>query len=351
MLTDTGAFGVAPGAPGVYLLPQITPPTLGVEALDVAAFVGVAPRGPAWEPIDDPTLADVGVTRARSVAVPVDSFDAYVQRFGAFEGPGLLPHAVAAFFAQGGRRAYIVRIVHNEATRDADGRVQPPGCAEYNLAVPGLDPAGQPVQAAGGGLVRLRARNEGTWGDGLAVTLTFTARPVAVEASEPAALVLAAGSRLPAGSVVRVRAASGAVVLRRVVGFERRGRRSSVAVDLVAGLDAPLGFVADRVEEVLAELAVIDRDPVRLRRETLTGLGLQPGHPRWLVDEVAARSQLVEVAGAVTGPPEAQVVSPLVGIDLRDAALPPVPGQLVRCRGGPLVTDHARRRVRPGARR
>src|SRR5690606_26001383 len=130
--------------------------------------VGVAPRGPAWEPLDDPTLAERGVTRARSVAVPVDSFDEYVERFGGFEGPGLLPHAVAAFFAQGGRRAVVVRIVHDAAARDGRGRLQPLGCAEHDLAVPGLGPADQPVQATGGGVVRLRARNEGSWGDRLA---------------------------------------------------------------------------------------------------------------------------------------------------------------------------------------
>src|SRR5262245_52106651 len=109
------------GAPGVYFLPDVAPPILGAEPLDVAAFVGIAPRGPAWEPVDDPTLLERGIPRARSVAVPVDSWDDYVERYGGFEGPGLLPHAVATYFAQGGRRAVIVRIVHDEIVRTPDG--------------------------------------------------------------------------------------------------------------------------------------------------------------------------------------------------------------------------------------
>ena len=95
------------GAPGVYYAVAAPTRRLAAEPMDVAAFVGVAPRGPAWVRIDDPLLVS-GVperARARSVAVPVDSWDDYVERFGAFEAPGLLPHAVAAFFAQGGRRA------------------------------------------------------------------------------------------------------------------------------------------------------------------------------------------------------------------------------------------------------
>lgn len=317
---------VAFGAPGVYLLPQEAAPVLGSEPLDVAAFVGVAPRGPAWESVTDPTLADRGITRARSVAVPVDSWRAYVEQFGAFEGPGLLPHAVAAFFAQGGRRAFVLRIVHDEAARDRDGRQQPLGCAEYELA-PG--PGGPPViEAADGGRVRLRARNEGTWGSGLQITLSFTARPLPLVDSEPAAVVLAGGARLPAGSVLRLRGVDGLSVLRRVIRSEPRGRSGRAVIDLLAALDAPPGFVVRRAEEVLAELSVVDGDTLVQRTETFTGLGLDAGHPRWLAAEVQAHSRLIEVAGSAAGPDDAPVLSPLRGLRLRDAALPAVPAVL-----------------------
>src|SRR3954447_23096226 len=85
--------------------------------MDVAAFAGVAPRGPAFVPVvddqwrDDVPCVEPERPRARSVAVPVESWDDYRRAFGGFEGPGLLPYAVASFFEQGGRRAYVVRIV------------------------------------------------------------------------------------------------------------------------------------------------------------------------------------------------------------------------------------------------
>ena len=68
-----------------------------------------------------------------SVAVAVDSWNAYQQIYGAFEGPGLLPYAVASFFENGGLRAYIVRIVHeylgSDATKNTQGsRDRPFAC-------------------------------------------------------------------------------------------------------------------------------------------------------------------------------------------------------------------------------
>src|SRR5262245_32060097 len=120
--------------------------------MDVCAFVGVAPRGPARVPwvgpdaVDDggrsipedvPTLAPERPKR-RSVAVPVESFDAYRRLYGGFEGPGRLPYAVASFFEQGGRRAYIVRIVHAYG-----GAKDEAGAATGVL--PGLESSGNPA--------------------------------------------------------------------------------------------------------------------------------------------------------------------------------------------------------------
>ncbi len=93
----------------------------------------------------------------------LDRWDDYLELFGAFEGPGLLPYAVAAFFAQGGRRAYVVRIVTATSRDEA-----PVGCTAFELSTG----TGTPAR-----VVRLRARNEGTWGDRLAITMTFTRTP------------------------------------------------------------------------------------------------------------------------------------------------------------------------------
>src|SRR5919107_314931 len=93
--------------------------------MDVCAFVGVAPRGPARTPAFDAPWAphpcgfDSPASSARfAVPVAVESWSEYARAFGQFEGPGLLPYAVAAFFENGGRRAYIVRIVHRYLQAD-----------------------------------------------------------------------------------------------------------------------------------------------------------------------------------------------------------------------------------------
>ena len=82
--------------------------------MDVCAFVGVAPRGPARVPVAVGSTALARTTgpassrqrpRRAPWRSPVESFDEYRRLFGGFEGPGLLPYAVATFFEQGGRRA------------------------------------------------------------------------------------------------------------------------------------------------------------------------------------------------------------------------------------------------------
>ena len=123
------------GAPGVTNVADVAPQVLVGVPMDVAAFVGVAPRGPAWEPAD-PRVWPVpaGVVRNRSVPVAVESWDDYVEHFGSFEGPGLLPYAVASFFQQGGRRAWVVRIVHDEP--GITGGVVVPPAAPATRSVP-----------------------------------------------------------------------------------------------------------------------------------------------------------------------------------------------------------------------
>src|SRR5437899_6836 len=105
------------GAPGIYEIPDEPLRALTGERMDVCAFVGVAPRGPARVPVFPiewaPQPCDPDRTVTHSVAIAVESWDAYKRLYGAFEGPGLLPYAVASFFENGGVRAHIVRVVHD----------------------------------------------------------------------------------------------------------------------------------------------------------------------------------------------------------------------------------------------
>jgi uncharacterized protein len=288
--------GLRLGAPGVYFAPVVPSAPLVVEAMDVACFVGVSARGPAWELVDDPTLNEQGPFRARSVAVPVDSLDDYLELFGGFDCPGLLPHAVAAFFAQGGRRAYVVRVVNATASRTAQD-VQPLGCALFDLA------------AAGRPSLKVRARNEGVWGNGLTIALSFTRRSLAATRRSPFQIALGPGGVVPVGTTLRVSdpqrssPSQPAPALTIVSAVSRVRRADDVGYDIIATLDRPTAMSATTFEVVEGELTLDDGDLTRLRRERLTALGLSPLHPRFLVDVVRTESRLVEFIDAGSGIP------------------------------------------------
>jgi Bacteriophage tail sheath protein len=260
------------GAPGVYFgMPEPIRALTGVR-MDVCAFVGVAPRGPARVPIVDEdwplarTLSTPGGPVANSVAIAVESFDEYRARFGAFEGPGLLPYAVAQFFAQGGRRAYIVRVVHAYG----DERDQPAGVllttgggtgvsvrvdevSDFSTTWAAAPPARVPVSAANpvpiafGGVaanVIAAAADAGTSGPG---TLTLAA-PVPLFAA--GVLVMRADRGAAAGALpgVKTRTGSTPVILHaRDEGTWGNALRATIAYET-----RPVTFTAPASATVLA---------------------------------------------------------------------------------------------------
>jgi hypothetical protein len=280
------------GAPGVIFVPEVTPRVLVGVRMDVAAFAGVAPRGPAFE-LADPHLWPFpdGVVRTRSLPVAVESWDDYVERFGSFEGPGLLPYAVAAFFQQGGRRAHIVRIVH-DLDGVSDGSVAVPGRSRYDF--------GALLTAVGGGTVSLTARNEGSWGDRLTLTLSYAASSVTCLGAEPSGLILDPLAEVTAGAWLRLVLPDGSRVLRSVTSVQTRGKPGDAGYERVALLDGTAGTPV-YVERVDATLDVVDRDPLRARSEHFEKLGLLPAHPNWIGQALAAGSNLVELAGSGNG--------------------------------------------------
>jgi hypothetical protein len=258
------------GAPGVYYLPERpTAAPVGVP-MDECAFVGVAPRGPAWEWVD----GNDGPERAQSVAVAVRSWDDYRQLYGGFEGPGLLPLAVSAFFEQGGRVAHVVRVV------PASGR---PGRRAALSFANGLE---------------LAARNEGSWGNRLTAALTFSSTILPVPTTAVLDRQLTTGpAPLAAGAVLRITTDDGAVRI-RVVEFSLRRQEDR---QWVAMLDSGVLGNIRLVELVEGSLQVVDLDPGLMRQERFDHLGLMPTHPRWLGEEVRRRSRLVEPVGEDVG--------------------------------------------------
>jgi hypothetical protein len=93
-------------APGLFI-EEIASPVQVVQSVSTSTVgaVGFTPRGPT----DKATL--------------VGSFEEYQKVFGAFTSLSFLPLTMAAFFANGGRRAYIVRVVPSDAV-SADCKIQ-----------------------------------------------------------------------------------------------------------------------------------------------------------------------------------------------------------------------------------
>ncbi len=272
------------GAPGIYKHPDAPLRALTGVRMDVCAFVGVAPRGPARVPVidekwrDDRPCMEPERPRRRTVPVVVESFDDYRRLFGGFEGTGLLPYAVASFFEQGGQRAYIARIVHDytDAALNAGG-----------VAV------GQVTEAlTGAPLFKLRARNEGSWGNGLRARLDFTVRPF-LFASPPAdlsVLIVSAGDDVPAGARLRLTLNSNQRVLRSVTGLTRRENPSGPGFVWAAKLDLPAPGPVVAAEIVEGVLMIDDGDGRTERHERL---GLSSAHPRWAATVLCYESQLV----------------------------------------------------------
>ncbi len=271
-------------APGVYTVPETSPRTIDPVRLDVCAFVGVAPRGPCRVPdLDVPRwrrerpCVDATFPRLRSVAVPVESFEEYRRLFGGFEGPGRLPYAVASFFEQGGRRAYVVRIVHDYGDARDDAGVA-------RGVLDGFRFDGKPVE--------LVARSEGSWGNGLRAALGLRAAPLVFASANAGGLTFDPDDAIPFGSLVRCRTASGERHLRFVVAarLEHHGDVPVVAVDF----DLPLSDVIVSAELIDGILLVDDGDGRRERHEEL---GLMAGHPRWIGTVLCYESELVWPAG------------------------------------------------------
>ncbi|WP_330334052.1 phage tail sheath subtilisin-like domain-containing protein [Streptomyces sp. NBC_00536] len=274
------------GAPGVYRDARRPAPAPGPVRLDIAGFVGVAPRGP----VDTP--------------VAVDRWTDYLDRFGGFEGPGLLPYAVRAFFAQGGVRAHVLRV------SPLPRAPHPAAEAAHALHRTRLgDGTGAGTGAGRGPEVDLRARDEGGWGGRLSVRWEFTGSEQFEAVVTGRELALPEARTPPAGSVLRLRGAGlpAAGSLFRVTGFGDaptgpgpRGPRRRTAVLDRPPLTGPGGRTVTltvEAEAVTLTVTVTDPDPARPRQERFAGLGLAPGHPRAAAAVLAAESLLVTPAG------------------------------------------------------
>jgi hypothetical protein len=288
-MTQPTTAGLRLGAPGVFFAGDRVDRSFQPVRLDVTGFAGVARRGP----VDRPVL--------------VRSWSDYQRTFGGLGGSGLLPHAVAAYFSQGGERAYVLRVgAGGDRPAPTDDRT----VARFTR-----------------GPIELAATGPGAWANGVTVELRLvpTSRfPVLApdwdtgrRAGPPGdgrEIAAPPGVTVPPGSLLRVGQGTATAVPRWVEGVEKRevspGRRVDVLLldQPVSRPDPDASGVAPVVASVLtAELVLHDRDPDLSRDERHTGLGLDPAHPRFLPRVVERDSLLVVPIGTWT---RARIVDP-----------------------------------------
>jgi len=210
-------------APGVYYQ-TVDAGGLPVTPLrtDIAGFVGIAERGP----LDTP--------------VPVESWRQFASWFGEFSPVGFLGYAVRAFFENGGRRCWVVRVASPSAAHAS---------ALLSSSVP---------------VWRLRASSPGGWGN--AVTFSLRERnltQVVSSSSDPAGTfsVVASTSGFVRGSHVRVKQGAVAVwkvvsdvdpILGRLYWVHPKAESRLVYDSPLVGLDLALPLVIQTVEYAIS---------------------------------------------------------------------------------------------------
>ena len=125
---------------------------------DIAAFVGLARRGPV------------------DLAVRVESWEDFRAQFGDRSDAFFLPDAVLGFFRNGGRTGYVVRVLHRSpsAGEQAEDAGLPATAACTALCVDTLTTGPSPTWVA----AQLGVEDPGTWGNLVAVSVHFTLRAI-----------------------------------------------------------------------------------------------------------------------------------------------------------------------------
>jgi hypothetical protein len=218
------------------------------------------------------------------VPVAVESFDEYRRIFGSFEGPGLLPYAVASFFEQGGRRAYIARIVHNYIN-----------AAENSLRVAAIRVGG--CRSSSGEIV-LHARNEGAWGCGLSAKMAFTHIPIHFTTATASAITFPDDAIVPPGTRLVCTLESGTNETRTVIQVVRKGHPSRNDHEQVVLLDTAL---SDKLKTADIEEGILTLSDGDGRSETHHRVGLSPQHPNWMGTLLSSASDLVFPDASWTG--------------------------------------------------
>ncbi len=234
--------------------------------LDVAAFIGLAERGPVNTPvaIEDPARFERLFGRAL---------------------PGLLlPQAVRLFFANGGRRCVVVRCLDHARVRTS------------RLVLPGL----RAVQAAANRAARVAARNPGSWGNDLALRsrLQRRALPLRLEIQRVGGVAqghyFASGAGISVGDTLLLvgRPSHSGRPPRRLLVRVSAITQGAAGRELTLAPPPPRGF---RSNELLAHAQRLTLDlEISLHGrllESWSDTALHPDHPRFLARLIGRRAE------------------------------------------------------------
>ncbi|MCW2714561.1 MAG: tail sheath protein [Frankiales bacterium] len=294
-------------APGVsYEAVDATGPGVTPLRTDIAAFVGIADRGPV------------------DVPVPVESWQQFTSWFGGCTPVGFLAYAVRGFLENGGRRCWVVRVASDDP-------------------LVGAAPASALLSGPLGPVWRVRASSPGDWGNGLTLSLREHRRGQAHssrgdDAGEWSEVDSTSG--FARGSLIRVSQA-GAPSRWHVAARSDAATGRLSWIDPEAARRAPgerplTGFDPARpvlLEAVDYSLLVSERG--RLLR-SYDGLSLVPGTARY---GPTALPPLAAPVDPRTGAADARAPEPVVVEELRDdpyvpAGLSADPAVLLRLTGG-----------------
>ena len=269
--------------PGVYYEPVDTSRgRLTAVRTDITAFIGLAQRGPLH------------------TARRIDSWQQFQTLYGDFIPGGYLAYSAKAYFENGGRRAYIVRVAAEDAQTASGELLGRDGTPTLTIAASSAGSWGNRVQVR---LANGRSR----------ATTTYLTQPPTGTASNVASIV-----GLPVGSLVRLFQKPGGTA-------EIEQYRVVTAVDPTDRCltwDAPLklvpAFVGDPVfdlsapidlETVTYTLSVLENGEIRAVYEDLS---IMPAHERYTpalirlpepVDDEQPPPPLIQVTNAHAGSP------------------------------------------------
>jgi uncharacterized protein len=236
--------------PGVYYeRVDASAPAISAIRTDIAGFVGMARCGP----LDTP--------------VPVQSWRQFVAYFGEFVGAGYLAYAVRAFFENGGRRCWVVRVASAAA-------------ATAQLVLRGF--------ATGDDIWCIQAFSPGVWGNNLDIRLVETHRAQTVTdpaQSVPDYATVASTSGFTRYTLVRlsqVGAAPQSKVICDVDGIAKRLIWQHEKPEARLPYDAPLtGLdISQPIQVESVEYSLLVYELGRLVR-LYEGLSLIPDHPQY----------------------------------------------------------------------